>query len=214
LGARLRNRMKAALIVCMAGLLSGHAMAAEPSYEDLVAQVKSGKLDIDYTALRLSFASSPLYDPYGAVLSKAKDMISAYGAGDCTAAIARAKEILEINFVQMDAHMVTGLCLKKAGDEDGARKERVVYDGLVNSVLKSGDGKTPPTAFSVISINEEYKVLAALGLAPVTQSLVNAQGSSFDRFDAKTKTAGDAVTLYFNVDRMLAQLGHSLQQGK
>jgi hypothetical protein len=210
--ASLRNSIKAALIAFLAGLLCDPAMAAEPSYDDLVAQVKSGKLDIDYSALRLSFASSPRYDPYGAVLIKAKAMISAYSAGDCTGALASAKEILEIDFVEMDAHIVTGLCLKKAGDEDGARKERAVYDGLVNSVLKSGDGKTPQTAFSVISISEEYKVLAALGLARGTQSLVNAQGSSFDRLDAKSKTTGDPVTLYFNVDRMLAQLGHSLQQ--
>ena len=210
----LRNTRVAAAIVLAAAWLSGPSVAAEPSYEDLLALVKSGRLDIDYTALRLSFASSPLYDPYGGVLIKAKDMISAYGADDCTAAIARAKEILEINFVQMDAHIVTGLCLKKAGDEDGARKERVVYDGLFNSVLKSGDGKTPQTAFSVISINEEYKVLAASGLVPVTQALVHAQGSSFDRFDAKTNTTGDPVTLYFNVDRMLARLSQTLQQGK
>ena len=211
----LRNKMKmAALIVVAAAVFCSHAIAAEPSYDDLVAQVKSGKLDTDYTALRLSFASSPRYEPYGAVLVKVKAMISSFSAGDCPGAMASAKEILETNFVQMDAHIVTGLCLRKAGDEDGARRERAVYDGLVNSVLKSGDGKTPQTAFSVIFINEEYKVLAALGLAPVKQSLVNEAGSSFDRLEAKSKTTGETVTLYFNVDRMLARLSQTLQQKK
>ena len=210
----LRNKTKAALIVVAAAVLCSQAIAAEPSYDDLVAQVKSGKLDTDYTALRLAFASSPRYEPYGALLVKVKEMMASFSAGDCPGAMASAKAILETNFVQMDAHIVTGLCLRKAGDEDGARKERAVYDGLVNSVLKSGDGKTPQTAFKVIFINEEYKVLAALGLVPVKQSLVNAEGSSFDRIEAKSKTTGESVALYFNVDRMLAQLSHTLQQKK
>jgi hypothetical protein len=41
------------LLLVGLALLSGSAHAAEPSYDDYVAQVKAGKLDIDYTAFRL-----------------------------------------------------------------------------------------------------------------------------------------------------------------
>jgi hypothetical protein len=48
----------ACIAVLMVGLvlLSGNVRAAEPSYDDYVAQLKAGKLDIDYTALRLAYA--------------------------------------------------------------------------------------------------------------------------------------------------------------
>jgi Domain of unknown function (DUF4919) len=203
---------RAILIVLGAVLFSGSSFAAGPSYEDFVTQLKAGKLDIDYTAFRLSYAASPKYEPYGiATAGLANAMKTAFNAGDCATAMARAKDIMEANFVQIDAHFVTGLCHKKAGNEEGARQERAVTDGLINSVLKSGDGKSPQTAFVVISIDEEYKALAAMGLVLNRQSLVVLQGLSFDRMEAKTRDGGQAVTLYFNIDRMRAQMMRELQ---
>jgi len=58
---------RVALIFLAAILFSGSISAAEPSYDDLLAQIRSGKLDVDYAALRLSFAASPKYEPYGSV---------------------------------------------------------------------------------------------------------------------------------------------------
>ena len=55
-----------ALLLVGLTLLSGNARAAEPSYDDYVAQVKAGKLDIDYTAFRMAYTASPKYEPYGA----------------------------------------------------------------------------------------------------------------------------------------------------
>ena len=204
---------RVALIFLAAILFSGSISAAEPSYDDLLAQIRSGKLDVDYAALRLSFAASPKYEPYGSATgTMAKDMITAFKADDCPTAIARAKEIMDANFVYIDAHRVTSLCHKKAGNEEGARQERAVADGLIRSVLQSGDGKTPQTAFVVIAIDEEYKALSALGLVPATQSLVTIEGRSFDKLDAKTRDGSQAVTLYFNVDLLQAQMMRELQR--
>ena len=69
----------------LVGLLSGNARAAEPSYDDYVAQVKAGKLDIDYTAFRMAYAASPKYEPYGAASALIGQMKKAYTAGDCPA---------------------------------------------------------------------------------------------------------------------------------
>jgi hypothetical protein len=77
----------AALLMVGLVLLSGNARAAEPSYDGYVAQVKAGKLDIDYTAFRLAYAASPKYEPYGAVRTLMGQMKKAYTAGDCPAAI-------------------------------------------------------------------------------------------------------------------------------
>ena len=202
---------RAALIFLAAALFSGSSWAAEPSYEDFVAQIKAGKLDIDYAAFRLAYAASPKYEPYGTTTTTtAKAMTTAFSAGDCATATARANEIMATNFVQIDAHLVTSLCHKKEGNEEAARREHAVFEGLFRSVLKSGDGKTPQTAFVVISIDEEYKALSALGLVRDRQSLITVDGRSFDRMDVKTRD-GQPVTLYFNVDRLLAKMARELQ---
>lgn len=190
-------------------VLSGNARAAELSYDDYVAQVKAGKLDIDYTAFRMAYVASPKYEPYGAARVLMGQMKKAYTAGDCPAAMAHAKEIFEVNLVQIDAHFVTALCQRKAGNEEEARREHAMLMGLVRSVLGSGDGKSPETAF--VAIEEEYSVLAALSLTLVRQALVNHGGSAFDRMEAKKRDSDQTVTLYFNVDRPQAQLSRMLQ---
>jgi hypothetical protein len=75
--------------------------------------------------------------------------------------------------------------------------------GLVKSVLGSGDGKSPETAFVVIAIEEEYSVLATFSLTLVSQALVNLGASAFDRMEVKKRDSDQTVTLYFNVDRLL-----------
>lgn len=192
-------------------VLSGNARAAELSYDDYVAQVKAGKLDIDYTAFRMAYVASPKYEPYGAARVLMGQMKKAYTAGDCPAAMAHAKEIFEVNLVQIDAHFVTALCQRKAGNEEEARREHAMLMGSVRSVLGSGDGKSPETAFVVIGIDEEYAVMAALSLTLVRQALVNHGGSAFDRMEAKKRDSDQTVTLYFNVDRPQAQLSRMLQ---
>ena len=86
-----------ALLLVGLTLLSGNARAAEPSYDDYVAQVKAGKLDIDYTAFRMAYTASPKYEPYGAARALIGQVKKAYVAGDCPAAMAHAKEVFNSN---------------------------------------------------------------------------------------------------------------------
>ena len=106
-------------------------------------------------------------EPYGATRLLVIQMKKAFTAGDCPAAMAHAKEIFEVNLVQIDAHFVTAVCQRKAGNEEEARREHAMLMGLVKSVLGSGDGKSPETAFVVIAIEEEYSVLATFSLISV-----------------------------------------------
>ena len=165
--------------------------------------MNAGKLDIDYTAFRTAYVASPKYEPYGAARLLVIQMKKAFTAGDCPAAMAHAKEIFEVNLVQIDAHYVTAVCQRKAGNEEEARRAHAMLMGLVKSVLGSGDGKSPETAFVVIAIEEEYSVLAAFSLTLVSQALVNLGGSAFDRMEVKKRDSDQTVTLYFNVDRPL-----------
>jgi hypothetical protein len=202
-----------ALLLVGLALSSGNTRAAGPSYDDYVAQVKAGKIEIDYTAFRLAYAASPKYAPYGVaeILSKLK---KAYDARDCPSAMAHAKEVFEVNFVHMEAHKIAAFCQKKAGNDEEARRHYAMFMGLFSSVLKSGDGKSPETAFVVIAVDEEYSVLETTSFTPVKQALVNHGGSAFDRFEVKWRDSDSdqTVTLFFNVDRPHAQLARTLQK--
>ena len=199
------------LLLVGQALLCGNARAAEPSYDDYVAQVKAGKIDIDYTGFRLAYAASSKYAPYDTIENVSK-LKKAYDAGDCPSAMAHAKEVFEINFVHMEAHKIAAFCLKKAGNEEEARREYAMFLGLFSSVLKSGDGKSPETALVVIAVDEEHIVLETAALTPVKQALVNHGGSAFDRFEVKWPGSDRTVTLFFNVDRPHAQLARTLQK--
>jgi uncharacterized protein DUF4919 len=200
-----------ALLLVGQALLCGNARAAGPSYDDYVAQVKAGKIEMDYTAFRLAYAASSKYAPYGTIeiVSKLK---KAYDAGDCPSAMAHAKEVFEVNFVHMEAHKIAAFCLKKAGNDEEARREYAMFLGLFSSVLKTGDGKSPETAFIVIAVDEEHIVLETAALTPVKQARVNHGGSVFDRFEVKLPDSDQTVTLFFNVDRPQAQLARTLQK--
>jgi hypothetical protein len=192
-------------------LLWVNTRAAGPSYDDYIAQVKAGKIEIDYTAFRLAYAASSKYAPYGTIeiVSKLK---KAYDAGDCPSAMAHAREVFEVNFVHMEAHKITAFCLRKAGNEEEARREYAMFLGLFSSVLKSGNGMSPETAFVVIAVDEEYSVLETLSLTPVKQERVNHRGSAVDRFEVKLPESDQTATLFFNVDRPQAQLARTLQK--
>ena len=94
------------------------------------------------------------------------------------------------------------------------RREREAARGLIDSILKSGDGKSEESAFVVIQVAEEYSMLRVLGLRPSIQALIHAQGHSYDRFQTKSNDTGQEVVVFFNVDRPLALLGRELRPEK
>lgn len=83
------------------------------------------------------------------------------------------------------------------------------YQGLIQSVLKTGDGKSPETAWKTISVPEEYAVLQYFGLVRGTQALVT-HPVMIDKLTAKPRAGGDPVDLYFNPELHFARLAHEL----
>jgi hypothetical protein len=78
--------------------------------------------------------------------------------------------------------------------------------GLVDSILSSGDGKTPETAYHVISVDEEYAVLNTLGFKVVKQSLMESKGHSYDKMEVLHMKSKEPGMIYFNVDMPLGKL--------
>jgi Domain of unknown function (DUF4919) len=208
-------------LLCLVAFTTPSRSATEPapeqqaSYSDLVARARSGPADVDYLALRNAYAEDPSYNPYGGKVSSfVVDMNKAFRDGDCAAALVQAQNVIELAFVNIEAHFVAGVCHQRAGDLEAARREITMARGLYASILKSGDGKSPETAYHVVTVAEEYSVLRGLGLTKEIQALQNKDGHAYDVLGAKSADGSTSVTLYFNIDRPMAALGRTLQQGR
>jgi hypothetical protein len=137
-------------------LISSPAVATddtETKYRDLVAAAKSGQ-PVDWQALRFAYAESSAFDLLGVKSAAArKAMFEALRTDDYTGALAQANLILDQNFVDIDAHFVTEIANAKLGNADEAKKQHAIIIGLLRSI-ETGDGKTPETAFTVITVAE------------------------------------------------------------
>ena len=69
---------------------------------------------------------------------------------------------------------------------------------LFTTIMSSGNGKTPETAFQVISTTDEYGLMDMLGLSLKSQSLVERHGRSYDLMEFQENNY-DLESLYFDV---------------
>jgi hypothetical protein len=176
------------------------AKAASSEYAGLRDRVKSGDLSVDFKRLRISFVDSPEYRAAKDTDQAKTAMFKALNAHDFKKATQNADVVLENNYTNMDAHFAESIAYRELGDAGKADFHHAVFDGLIKSILNSGDGKSKATAYVVASVDEEYVVLRVLGLRPNKQSLAHDQGHSYDVLEANDATTGKTVTLYFNAD--------------
>ena len=138
-------------------------------------------------------------------------MIKAYRAQDCATAAHDADTILAADYVDIDAHLVADVCSRQLGDTATADLHRMTAHGLLRSILQSGDGKSPDSAYTVIAVAEEYSLLGLLHLKLTRQSLVSQQNHAYDRMDV-TDADGKGDTVFFNVDRPMSWMQDHLQK--
>jgi hypothetical protein len=138
------------------------------TYDSLLEQVKKGDPAADFTALRLAYADNPPKDSGGIDADANKEMHSALRSKQYSKAIEYAEKIVKGKFVDINAHLVLAIAYKEKNDKDKEKFHSYVAEGLIKSILKSGDGKSQETAFVVISTDEEYVILRVFGLMPGT----------------------------------------------
>lgn len=191
---------KAAFLALGLLLMSMPAWAAPADdYAALVTAAKDGDPGVDYTVMRQTYTQTADYDPFGKKTDGLMhDAQAAYIAGDCKTALAKFQMAIAFNFTLSDAHALSADCLEKAGDKKGEAREQTIAQGLFNSIIASGDGKSPQTAFWVVTRHEEAVIFALGGLNAKGQNTLSTAQGSVDQF-AATDEKGNKSTLYFNV---------------
>ena len=174
--------------------------AAGPKYYDLLAKLQGGDTKIDFRALRIAYSATDDASAYGSDRDERQVMNKALSDKKYKDAIKSADKILKTDYVNPYAHAAKAIAYRELGDAAKSEFHKAVYLGLINSIVAGADGKTPETAYVVISTEEEYAVMQALGYQAGGQSLQNSGGHTFDVLRGTDAKTGKPVTVYFNID--------------
>ena len=194
-------------IVLMLLIFTGNVFAGEDDqpkklsdYQSLLKRVMSFDRTVDFKALRLSYAETQDYNPYGDDKAKKAEMFEALRNKQYEKAVSSAQAILEKKFVDIEAHFVSSIAFREMKNAGRYNFHHFVTGGLIDSILDSGDGKTPETAFVIIETGEEYALLGIIGFEVVRQSLIKSNGHSYDKMETKHRKTGETAIFFFNVD--------------
>ena len=122
-------------------------------------------------------------------------VIAAYKAKDYKKAFELSERWLARCPVDADIHTTCSAAATRLGDIRSYVHHLYFAYGLMQSVMQSGDGRTPKTAFKVISVAEEYSVLREFGATVNGQTLMD---GPCDKMECKFPDGKD-VTVYFDV---------------
>ncbi len=183
----------------------GNGPVSETPYEALLEKLKAGDMSIDFQALRYAYATSSSFVTEMNLVTLRRAMFQAVTAKEYTQAVKLAEELLNKVYVQPEPHLVLDWAYTALGDSSRARFHHDVAQKLIRSILDSGDGATPQSAMTVVSIAEEHAVMNALGLLPGMQATMPTGGHQYDSWNVVDSRTGKARKIYFNVDRFFGR---------
>lgn len=153
---------------------------------------------VGFTELRNTFAKRADFEMRCVTSNPKSEIGKAMEAGQFRKAYEITSNWLNQCPVDARAHMWAYGALKQLGEIEKADEHKRWYWGIIDSILKTGDGKSPQTAYVTISIAEEYSVIQYLGLKRVKQSVVNGP-PTVDKIIAQPLNGNsDETTIYFN----------------
>lgn len=206
---------KAAALVLTVMMLQTVAAAADPAgdYAALVTAAKDGDPGTDYTAMRQAYAMIAEYDPFGDKTNTLmRDGQAAYVAKDCKTALEKFRAAIALNFTLSDAHALSADCLEQAGDKAGEAREEFIAQGLFNSIISSGDGNSPATAFRIVTMHEEGVILAVAGVNGTKKTAITTDQGPVDKIDITDQQTGKKGAVYFNTGVVV--LASAMQKAK
>lgn len=180
-------------------------------YQSLVERVKKSDPAVDFRELRMAYTVTPDYSPYGGT-SDARQMLAALRARDYAKALESATNVLQKNYVDINAHYVGYVANTQLKNEQQAAFHKRVLDGLLKSIEGKADGKSTASAFEVITTDEEYAWLGINGYRTTSQALLNDKGHSYDKMSVINLKTNEKTDFYFNIDKPFNFLGESIKK--
>jgi hypothetical protein len=172
-------------------------------YVALTTKATQGDHSIDFTVLRSLYPFTDQWDPYGNQTAALLDQAAAAAKGrNCTPALEKLDRVLKLDFTIDAAHALRSDCLAATGQESASKIESDIANGLVHSLMDSGDGASEASAYVVVTQREEMDVLANRHLVvKLRQTQIRgSNGHLYDQVQATSAHDGESVeTVYFDV---------------
>ena len=123
-------------------------------------------------------------------------------------AFALCERILSKAPVSLQGHMTLLLAAGRAAvPPEQAYRYAIRFDGLLDAVFRSGDGRSVRTAFRVLSVADEYVVMQALGVeSMLSQSLIEEHEKHYERIESSGATDDEGDEIYFDVSLPMKHL--------
>ncbi len=172
---------------------------ARRKYDALSVRVLGGDETVDWRELRLAAVVAGVNGDFD-WREADKRAQADINAGKYDAALMESLSITRHNIASPQGHFDAFVAYKKLGKDAAQAKERVMLNGILQSISSSGDGKSAATAWFTVDPSEEYIFMGlVLGLHPKGQALTHQDGHAYDRMTA-TNDAGTEQTVWFNTD--------------
>jgi len=168
-------------------------------YRKLVDRIKGGDLTVDFVQLRDSFGAWLCNEKVKTDAPNRAAMVSAFEKKDYAKAVELVEPVLDYEFVHIGLHRAAAEAYGNLGLAQKADFHKNIAEKLQKALLSSGDGKTPETAFRVLTVREEYVIMNELGYEVQMQALLAIKGKSYDRLSGKDKKTDQAVSVYFDI---------------
>lgn len=169
-------------------------------YKQLLALAYARPAEADFTAIRRAYPRTDSYNPYSAPVDLAP-LKAAMDRQDWARAGMMCAEFLEADALYIELHLIMAHLFNQVGEPARARWHKTFADGLIRSIMDSGDGRSFQTAWHIVHIREEYDVLRLLQLTPAGRSLVEHEGRRYDVVQVPPQNS-----MYFDVEVLQAHL--------
>ena len=129
-----------------------------------------------------------------------RDGYSALNEGKFEDALKDARKVEDHDIADADSHYVAWRSFVGLHRDDDAEKERMILAALMDSIMKSGDGKSAETASFAATIREEYLVMQMmLNMKFESQHSQQIGEHYFDVVAVKDESGKEQI-LWFNTD--------------
>ncbi|KFZ36639.1 hypothetical protein HR45_15190 [Shewanella mangrovi] len=183
--------MKSLLILVMGLLLSACSSLSNPAPTSKINWAD----DVDFDAMRMMVGWADNYQQRcrdGRPLEKIYDLAD---AGDWQQLATIGEQWLQQCPIDIRIHYMTSMAIEQIGAQDSSDDHYRWFDGLMESLVSSGDGTSPKTAYVTISVQEEYDAMYFFQVRPTAQRLF---GEPLCDEIQVVDSNGDKMVLYFN----------------
>lgn len=181
----------------------------ETEYRRLLAEAQRLSFTLDFDALRNAYSESEEYNPHGGVrLTGLPEAYQSVEQANYERCLSYVDEVLANNYMSLEAHMIGVVCSGRSSEHEREDRHRYMVEGLMDSIERSGDGRTQQSAYHTITTSELRAFVRLKGLEVLEQSIVYDQQGVYDKMQVRDPESGVEYPLFFNVSQ---QFAHSIE---